>query len=258
MHIETIDLCAYHESGRVAYAYQCGYSCESITLSETDPGAGVSKLNAGADGDSIQLILKDKLPAADTAVPSKAIDIARKLMKIYCAGSCAATFCKEEKQISAQTEIEIPRQDIKYINLIQSFLKNNVPRHPADYPTQVIAQIFRELKQKDNWNVIETLAQTVLNTEGKKIHRFYVEDALMKAGFKPEQRQQASSHQFAVKVQEDETKSEKDDVSAAQQNGEQLLEKTLKNFLRLIKKPLSEEEIEASVKYLKQVFSQYH
>lgn len=255
---ETIDLCAYHESGRVAYAYQCGYSCESIELSEMDSGAGVAKLNAGADGESIQLILKDKTQATNTVITEKAIEVARKLMKIYCAASCAEIFFKEEKQIGVQTEIEIPGQDIKYINMIQSFLKNNVPNHPSDYPSQIITQVFRELKQKDNWSVIETLAQAILKTEGKKINRFYIEDAFMKAGFKPEKRQQAASHNFDMKLKEDDTK--KDNIvpskSFADSTEEKLLDNTIKKFLRLIKKELNEEELDASVKYLKQVFNQ--
>jgi len=253
---ETIDLCAYHESGRVAYAYQCGYSCESMELSEMDASAGVSKLNAGADSEAIQLILKDKPQTAKTVITEKIIAVAKKLMKIYCAPSCAETFFKEDKQIGAQTEIEIPGQDMQYINLIQSFLKSNVPNHPSDYPAQIITQIFRELKQEDNWSVIETLAQTILKTEAKKINRFYIEDALMKAGFKPERRQQADLHNFDMKVMEDDTKTERTaSKSLTDSTEDKLLDNTVKNFLKLIKKELNEEELDASVKYLKQVFS---
>lgn len=255
---EMIDLCAYHESGRVAYAYQCGYSCESIELSEMDSGAGVAKLNAGADGESIQLILKDKTQAPNTVITEKAIEVAKNLMKIYCAASCAEIFFKEEKQINSQTEIEIPGQDIKYINMIQSFLKNNSPNHPSDFPSQIITQVFRELKQEDNWKVIETLAQTILKTEEKKINRFYIEDALMKAGFTPERKQQVALQNFDLKVKEDETKADKIPAPAAQQLREQLLNNTVKNFLGLIKNPLNEEEIEASVAYLKKVFKEYY
>lgn len=254
---ETIELCAYHESGRIAYAYQCGYTCESMELSEMDSGAGVSKLNAGADGEFIQRILSGKPQASDTAITNKTIDIARKLMRIYCAASCAEIFFKEGKRINAQTEIEIPGQDMKYINIIQSFLKNNVPNHPPDYPSQILTQIFRELKQEDNWSVIETLVQATLKTEEKKINRFYIEDALMKAGFKPERKQPSTLHNFDMKLKEDDTK--RDDIASsksfADSTEEKLLDNTVKNFLRLIKKELNEEELDASVKYLKQVFN---
>lgn len=253
---ETIELCAYHESGRVAYAYQCGYICESMELSEVDSGAGVSRLNAGADGEFVQILLAGKSNAFDTARIEKAIDIARKLMKIYCAGSCAEIFFKENKQISDETEIEIPGQDMKYINIIQTFLKNNIPNHPSDYPSQIIIQLFRELKQEDNWSVIETLAQTILKKEDKKISRFYIEDALMKAGFKPGKKQQGGLHSFDMKVKEDDTKKErpaptKPITGVTEENA---LDEALKSFLRLIQHPLNEEEIEASVKFLKSVF----
>lgn len=254
---ETIELCAYHESGRVAYAYQCGYSCESILLSEEDSGAGVSKLNAGADGEAVQLILNNKQQAASTATNEKAIAVARKLMKIYCAATCAEIFFREEKQIGGQTEIEIPGQDIKYINLIQAFLKNNVPNHPADYPSQIIKQIFGELKQDDNWNLIETLAAAILKTEEKKITRFSIEDAVMKAGFKPQRKQAIGLNDFDMTVREDNTKRKNtaSSESYAALEEEKQLDSTLKNFLRLIKRELNEEELNASVDYLKQIFN---
>jgi len=251
---ENVELCAYHESGRVVYAYRQGYYCESIELSENDPGAGISKLNGGVNNETIQLILNNKTHTPSFVISNKAIEVAKKLMKIYCAGACAKIYKKNDKQISAQTEIDIPGQDMKYIDLIQSFLQQNVQGHPTDYPVQVITQIFHELKEEENWKVIEGLAKSALKPEDKKISRFYIEDALMKAGFKPLRQQNNSGIEMQLK--EDDTPRPKTTATTdlQQTKEQQLLNDVLRKFLRTIKRELTEEEIDASVNYLTTVF----
>lgn len=256
MDTQIVELCAYHESARVAYAYQCGYYCESIELSEFDAGAGVSKLNGGPDNETIQLILSNKAQFGNTIIAEKNIQTAKNLMKIYCAGSCAEIFFKNNKQIPVQTEIEIPGQDIKYINLVQSFLQNNIPGHPTDYASQIISQIFRDFTKEENWKVIEVLAHTALKNYDKKIPRFYIEDALMKAGFKPVR--QPSIQPIEMEIREDNTPKVKTSSPTHIEEGDKILNDALKKFLGTIKRELNEEEIAASVDYLKSLFKRIH
>ena len=119
--MEPIELCAWHESGRVVYAYKNGFTCDAIELSETDPGSGKSKLNGGEDTPYINAILSGKTQAIVLEDPIKAVDIAKKLMKVYCAGSCAKIYVENGKKLDSQTEIDIPGQDLNSWNLFSNF-----------------------------------------------------------------------------------------------------------------------------------------
>ena len=252
MDLVSLRLCAYHESARVVYAYQCGYHCESIKLSDSDPGGGISTLNAGKDNDTIKSIINNNAQSTNTRVTSNMVDIAKNLMKIYCAGPSAENFLKNNKQIINETEIKISGQDIKYINLVQSFLENNVVGHPPDYPAQIVSQILLEFTKTENWKIIEVLAQTALKNEEKNISRFYVEDALMKAGFKPARPQ--SIQPIEMQITEDKTSKAPIHSPGQVPEKEKVINDALKKFLRSIKKELNDEEIAASVDYIKTLF----
>jgi len=255
MNIET--QCAYHESARVLYAYKSGYYCESIELSNIDPGGGSSKLNGRADNEIIQCILSSKLISVELN-DNKVIEVAKNLMKIYCAGACAVAFLNNGLSVPLQTEIEIPGQDIKYINMIQSFLKKKKSNHSDNFPSQVITQIFTEISKDDNWKTIQTLADFALKMEDKKITRFYIEDALMKAGFRRPV-QQAEGRSFEMKVREEDTPEKKQSIDEPGNDNEKskLLNSALTGFLKLVKKDWTDEELKAALNYLKDVFRKF-
>ncbi len=256
MNDEIFKLCAYHESGRIVFAYQCAYGCEGVTLSDSDSGTGTSKLNGYNDLEFIQAIFSGKEQAIIKANTSKAIAVAKNLMKIYCAGSCAENYFENDKSITNISELEIPGQDAGYIDKLQKFLKHQLPNHADDYPSQIILQIFEELQKPEVWKPIEILAERILKTEEKSLNRFYIEDALMMAGFK-------ISKQLikqGVSVQEDENKKPKPEETVtpkAEQNGEALIDKALKDFLQLVKKDWSADELDASINYLKLIFKKF-
>ena len=181
---EILKLCAYHESGRIVFAYQSSYGCDSVEISATDSGKGLSKLNGHYDLEYIQAIFSGKPQTIVTENTNKAIEVAKNLMKVYCAGSCAENYFENGLSANNINEMEIPGQDAKYIDQLQNFLKQQIPNHPEDYPSQIILKIFEDLKKQEVWKPIEVLADRILKTEEKSLTRFYIKDALMMAGFK--------------------------------------------------------------------------
>lgn len=254
---EILKLCAYHESGRIVFAYQCTYGCESVELSSSDSGKGNSKLNGYNDLEFIQAIFSGKPQTIITENTTKAIAVAKNLMKIYCAGSCAENYFENSLSAENINEMEIPGQDAKHIEQLQNFLTQQVPNHPEDYPSQIILQIFNELKKSDVWKPIEILAERILKTEEKSLNRFYIEDALMMAGFKINKQ----IIKQGISIQEDEAKPAKheaiSEVQPEQADG-QMLDKVLKDFLGLVKKDWTSDELEASIKYLKMIFKKFN
>lgn len=252
--METIELCAWHESGRVVYAYKNGYTCDAIELSETDAGGGKSKLNGGEDTTYINAILSGKTQAIVIENQAKAIDIARKLMKVYCAGSCAKIYMENDKQLNSQTEIDIPGQDLKYLELIQQFLYKHVPDHPEDFLNDTMTGIFRDMSKEETWKPIEMLVKQLLKADYIPFTRFNIEDALMVGGFKL-QKQKTGNNSFGFSVKEDKAPSKELEVPYSV--NEARLDNTLTEFLKMIKTDWSDEELNVSIQYLKSVFKKY-
>ncbi len=254
---EILKLCAYHESGRIVFAYQCTYGCESVELSPTDSGKGNSKLNGYNDLEFIQAIFSGKPQTIITENANKANEVAKNLMKIYCAGSCAENYFENGLSADNINEMEIPGQDAKHIEQLQNFLTQQIPNHPEDYPSKIILQIFDELKKADIWKPIEILAERILKTEEKSLNRFYIEDALMMAGFKINKQ----IIKQGISIQEDVSKPLKpnaiSEVQPAQADGA-LIDKALKDFLGLVKKDWTSDEMDASIKYLKLIFKKFN
>ncbi len=248
---------AYHESGRIVFAYKCSYGCESVELSNTDSGKGNSKLNGYHHLEFIQAILSGKPQNIISENPGKAIEVAKNLMEIYCAGSCAKNFFENNKSTDGLNELEIPAQDAGYIDKIQKFLKIHHSNHTDDYPSQVINRIFTDLMKPEIWKPIEILADRILKTEDKSLNRFYIEDTLMMAGFKINKQ----IIKQGISVQENETPKSKPEATPELKpdlTKEKILDKALNDFLHLVKKDWATDELDASLNYLKFIFKKFN
>jgi hypothetical protein len=81
--------------------------------------------------------------------------------------------------------------------------------------------------------------------------RFSIEDALMAGGFKPRKPVSASRH--GLQLSEDHTPLHVE-AAVPVTPDEAPLDKALRNFLHLVRKEWSEEEMQASIAFLKDVF----
>lgn len=251
-----LELCAYHEAGRVVFAYQCGYSCDGITLSETDPGQGDSKLNAGHDMDYINAILSGKPQTTDTGKISKTIEVAKNLMKITLAGSCAEVVFGNTRSTDTETEVTVPGQDMKYVELVQKFLSQQIRLHPDDYPDRILKLIFQELKKPDIWQAVDSVARAALNNPDTPLTRYYIEDALMAARF--EIKRHRPEGMFEIGLSEEVQKPAGEAAATSPHlNENNPLDAALVSFLRKLRSEWTEEELQLSVTYLKGAFKKY-
>jgi len=252
---EILKACAYHESGRIVFTYQCAYGCDGVELSEIDSGMGISKLNGYHDSEFIQAIFSNNKTIIKNFT-DEVIEVAKKLMKIYCAGSCVENYYQNNLSKSGMTEIEIAGQDAKNIELLQQFLKQQISNHPDDYPSKIMVQIFDEIVTEKMWKPIETLAERIIKAEDKKLNRFYIEDALMMAGF----RMNKKIIKSAIAVREEENKKVQNQALSSideKIENNQLLDKALIDFLKLVKKDWQQEELTLSISHLKMLFKRF-
>jgi len=257
MENNILTLCAYHESGRVVFAYLCGFTCDGIELSATDPGRGMSKLNGGQDTALIQQILGGNPLVIAPENRNKAIEVAQHLMEVYCAGTCARIYFEQEGKIGTDVELDVPVQDEKPIHTIQQFLTGINPGHDTSFPAKKMAYIFQKLKDAGAWKAIHALATTAINSSEKSLTRFEIEDALMAGGLKI---RRVASSGFNVGLSEEKKKIEE---PAAQQTrlkefeSESTADILLKDFFRKIRKDWGEEEVNAAARHVKEIIARY-
>jgi hypothetical protein len=247
---KNIDLGAYYESAKVYTAYTLGYTCETMKLSESDYTQGSSKIISPDDLDFIQAIFSGKPQAIVFEQTNKAIEVAKKLLKIHTAGACALSILNAKENKDAQSEIELLGKDARYVGVLQLFLKQHDTQYKENDVDGIMQLQYNSLKQDTVWKSIDFLAQRILKSEDHQLTRFYIEDTLMASGFKIVK--QASHHALSVKEEKEEVYNEP--IISSRSNVEIDLDNRLKKFLLLLKKDLNETEINESIIYLKSLF----
>jgi len=259
--METLELCAYHESGRIVKAYMHGYICEQSQLSEIDAGSGKTILNSGNDAALIQIVLQRNANPANTENTEKAILIANKLMEIFSIGTCASVYYENDKNLDADIEIIFPGQDISQLELIMSFLRKNDPTYTEEKLNQVLNSNFSLLQKADYSKPIEALVQKFMGELEFKLNRFQIEDTLKSVGFNfPEKKVNVG---YSVSLTEDKQPSRTTvvdanaEVETKSSINDDVLNTVLSNFISSLNKDLSKEEISASITFLKDVFNKF-
>lgn len=248
---DILELCAYHESGRVVFAYLSGFYCESIELSDADFGRGKSVLNGGADMPVIQQIMSGNHQAASEN-KAKAIETAKKLMEIYVAGSCTRAYLEQLENPGQEVELDVPASDDKQIITLQNFLAAISPGFDPAYTSKCISQTFQKLKDPEIWKAIQSLTNAAAKSPERSLTRFQIEDALMAGGMKVKR---PSASGFNVGVGDASRKSSGEGYIEPKKT-EGPLSNTdilLSDFFRTIRTDWSEEEAQAAVKYVRAV-----
>lgn len=249
-------LTAYHESGRVVFAYLNGYSCNSMELPGTGNNAS-SKLNAGKDIQMVQGILNGNASALSADNIEQAKPVAEKLMTIYCAGTCAKIFYENNLQVPAELQMDISGSDLVNIEKIQAFLKKTTVDHPDHFPSQTIVSIFKKLKDDQTWKAIELLATKVLEQEDYKLSRFYIEDTLMHAGMSIQRPPTRSGYSVGLKEDNSPAPVAQQNTSPFELQETSPLDIVVKDFLKKIKSDWREDDLNAAVAYLHNLYKKY-
>ncbi len=261
---ENLEKCAYHEAGRVVFAYRNGYACNSMELSATDSGAGVSMLSGLEDSDLIHALLTGKYNLISAANNGRAIEVAKKLLAIYCAGACAEAYYANNRQIGPNMELELPSQDNGYVDRLQSFLSVNIPNHPADFVSRTMVSVLHQLSETETWKAIQQLALVAVKNGTNPLDRRDIEAVLTNTGFALKRR--AAQQAFSIGLSEEDSNTPVTGTTST--NGspvsqsysttpENQLDTVLKNFLNKIHSGWTEDELNASIIFLKKAFERY-
>jgi len=256
MKYETNLLSAYHEAGRVVFAYLNDFSCDSLELPEAGSAAG-SMLNAGNDLAFVQAVLSGNPSSHFPENIERGIATARKMMTIYCAGTCAEIFFQNNASIPDELEIEIPGNDLRIIEKIQTYLEKAIVDHRDDYPSQVIVSVLKKLQDHDIWRAIELLAAKVSQQENKSLTRFYIEDTLLLAGIKVQKANTGSGFNLGLHEDKSVKPLKESSMSASDIMNLTPLDVMLRDFLKKIKKDWNEGELESATAHLHDLYKKF-
>ena len=257
---EILTQCAYHESGRIVFAYLADYSCNSMAISNIDAGKGNSILNGGNDNPIIQKLINGEKPLG-LEKPEAAYEVAVKLTVIYCAGTCARVFYENGGKVNEDTDLDFPGQDSIRIEQLQKFMREYNAAYSEDYISRIIAGIFQRLAKPEIWKSISKLAVEAVENFDKPMTRFMIEDTLMASGFKIKRINASSGFGVGLSETPDEPVKEKEVVRESKPVADILdespLDIVLKNYLRKIRTDWSEEDAATSANQIKSLFAKY-
>jgi hypothetical protein len=230
-----------------------------MELSATDAGRGKSVLDGGPDMAFIPLILSTNYTSIEVEQRSRAIEVAHKLMTIYCAGSVTRAYYENGMDTNAPLDLDVPAQDNKQIEAIQKFLKLIDNEHADDFVQQTMKQVLKQVQDPGTWKAIEALAAAALNKQDAPVKRFEIEDALTAAGMKV---RHIARSGFSVGLMDKEpvVSAKQEPVSPPGHEAfetETTLDILLKDFFKKIRKDWNEEDVAHAVVHVRGLFEKY-
>lgn len=157
------EICAYHESGHIIFAYLCGYSCKEVQLIDEGNENGFtsySLIDYGKDS-----YYASKFTTADNAIDFfrclalgeklEALEVGRRLARIFLGGSVAAAVFNNRGNV----QIPLPMQ-IDYIDLLRvEFIHYVIQELSVDKEESFIENGLQDaLYTLSNVNIWDTIA----------------------------------------------------------------------------------------------------
>src|SRR5436305_13437892 len=125
------EICAYHESGHILFAYLCGYACLRVELINENNGEGYSSIaiiDYGKDS-----MIASHFMASDAnleffkclALGEKleSIEAGRRLCRIFLGGSVAAAVFNNKGNIHIPLPMQIDYTDLQRVEFIQKVIE---------------------------------------------------------------------------------------------------------------------------------------
>ena len=257
MNREILHSCAYHESGRVVFAYLTDYFCTNIKITDLDSGKGSSTLNGGKDNPLIQKLLNGDRPGAFEDA-KEGYAVAAKLTILFSAGTCTRVFYENDGSVNEETDLEFPGQDSVYIEMLQKFMKECNSTHPDDYMSRIIAGIFERIAKPDIWKAIKSLAEASVESYDKPLSRYTIEDTLMGSGFKINRSTVSSGANVGITETPDKPVGKPEVKNRPSEfEDESPLDIVLKNYLYKIRSDWNADDIDTATSHLKNIFRKY-
>jgi len=129
------EVCAYHESGHILFAYLCGYRCRHVQLINEPNEEGYSSIaiiDYGKDAETASKFMASQQGAQyfqslPLAGKLESIEVGRRLSRIFLGGSVAAAVYNNHENVHIPLPMQIDFLDLQRVEFIQHVIRKLQP-----------------------------------------------------------------------------------------------------------------------------------
>jgi len=164
------EVCAYHESGHILFAYLCGYRCRHVELINEDNEEGYSSIaiiDYGKDaafaskfmgpGSTVEFFRS--LPLAEKL---QSIEVGRRLSRIFLGGSVAAAVFNNGGNAHIPLPMQIDYLDLQRVEFIQQVMKQTSTDEDENFIEHGLQDALYTLANINIWETVADLASRLL------------------------------------------------------------------------------------------------
>ena len=164
------EVCAYHESGHILFAYLCGYSCKEVQLINEGNENGFTSyalIDYGRDS-----YYASKYIGSDTSTDFfnrlalgeklEAIEVGRRLARIFLGGSVAAAVFNNDGNVQIPLPMQIDYVDLLRVEFIHYVIKEVSVGQEEGFIEHGLQEALYTLTNVNIWETVADLAGRLL------------------------------------------------------------------------------------------------
>lgn len=164
------EVCAYHESGHILFAYLCGYYCKEVQLIEEDNENGFTSyalIDYGKDS-----FYASKFTTADNPIDFfkclalgeklEAIEVGRRLARIFLGGSVAAAVFNNDGNVHIPLPMQVDYMDLVRVEFIHYVVRELSIDKEKNFIEHGLQEALYTLANINIWDTVSDLASRLL------------------------------------------------------------------------------------------------
>src|SRR5215203_2382618 len=182
------EICAYHESGHILFAYLCGYSCRYVELideSNEEGFSSVAVIDYGKDARTASKftsgdISVDYFKCLSLGEKLESVEVGRRLARIYLGGSVASAVYNNKGNVQIPLPMQIDYTDLLRVEFIHLVIQALSFDKEEDFIENGLQDALYTLANINIWNTVEDLAVKLL--QQNQLNRNDIEECLEEHG----------------------------------------------------------------------------
>lgn len=164
------EVCAYHESGHILFAYLCGYYCKEVQLINEGNENGFTSyalIDYGKDSH-----YASKFMGSDTSISFfnglalgeklEAVEVGRRLARIFLGGSVAAAVFNNDGNVQIPLPMQIDYLDLLRVEFIHYIIKEVSLDQEEGFIEHGLQEALYTLTNVNIWDTVVDLAGRLL------------------------------------------------------------------------------------------------
>ena len=182
------ELCAYHESGHILFAYLCGYSCNYVELindKNEEDFTSIAMLDYGKDSRMASLFIGpnanlDAFNSFNLAEKLECIEVGQRVARIFLGGSVTAAVFNNQGDVHIPLPMQIDFTDLLRVEFIQQLLKKLSNDNDEEFIEHYLQDALYTLSNINVWDTIVDLANRLL--KNNQLNKNDIEECLEEHG----------------------------------------------------------------------------